>query len=351
MTTAVDEMTERPLVIPILISPPDLYPDSSTLPTLPIQPTHLASWQSSGESSATSTGVPSTFTALASTDNSIWILEERSSGHQAVEVDLWPTSPQPSAYLPSPLLASPSSPRTLASAGLSSPSTYRSRAASTASSTPTTNTARRRVSAFSPPQPPAICITTTSSATPALDTSGTTRLDREELLETLREQKGRDSISSAKGRESHESGRGLGIGGLGRKGLPGALGKDENTAEKSRPVLSRRSSVTTLGTRRDGTKMSHAELQEDVEERAVEAEMERERREDEQESEDKKKVSGAGSHFREMHAAHAPASALLVPSTGRAPKQVILPGPGRGKVVAMVKISAIGSLVVLRSSG
>jgi len=105
--------------------------------------------------------------------------------------------------------------------------------------------------------------------------------------------------------------------------------------------------------KRDGTKMSKAELQEDVEERAVDVEMERERRADEQELEDRKKMLNAGLHHTH-HDHHDHEHAHASEAFGRtiaAPTQIILPVPGRGRIVAVVKATAITSLIVLRSSG
>lgn len=97
--------------------------------------------------------------------------------------------------------------------------------------------------------------------------------------------------------------------------------------------------------------MSKAELQDDVEERAVDAEMERESKADAQESDDLKKILGAGNQHRNNHPAHHHGTTHQVPSSDKSPTQVILPGPGRGTIVAMRKLLQAGSLIVLRSSG
>lgn len=335
------EMRHRPLVYPILFDPPDVVPDSSGIPSIPVEPIHLATWQVSRESSGSrpaQVASRSTFFALAAKSNTIWILEERSRVQTPVEVEV---DEVPS----SPPLASPSSPHTFSSIGLPSPS-RRSRATSSASSTPTSNTTRRRVSAFSPPQPPAICVTTS----PALESASTfARTDREDLLETLREQKGRESLSGTRTRDSHESGRRKVVNGKEDGVSAGDRSRRTSFSRRESPIHSPES----LGMKRDGTKMSKAELQEDVEGRAVDVEMERERRADEQELEDRKKVLDAGLHHTH-HDHHDHEHAHASEAFGRsiaAPTQIILPVPGRGRIAAVVKATAITSLIVLRSSG
>ncbi|RXK36360.1 hypothetical protein M231_06397 [Tremella mesenterica] len=64
--------TRHPLVIPFLLSP-DSPSTSSFLPALPVNPTHLVSW-----SQNTSSG-PSHHLALASSDNTLWVVSLNSS--------------------------------------------------------------------------------------------------------------------------------------------------------------------------------------------------------------------------------------------------------------------------------
>lgn len=382
-------MKLRPLTVPILID--SNYTGSPDQP-LPIQPTLLASWTTPASSPVAG---PSRCIALACPDNTIWIStwpetkKGSSSRSQLPKISLPPSS-NSSAHqqdgTPLSPLRRPASAQRNASyagrardAGSLGVSTPRNRAASSASSV--ASSSKRRVSAFSPPTPaPPQPVSSLSAATASFapptgqDHSSRSSLsERDELLEHLREQRGQDRRS-----EEGPSALGLGIAGLGRRGLPNVHGKEENLESSKGHVsgsMSPRSvrsddSSHTLGnrliSRLRGEDVSERDreraIRERIEEVEVDREMEREVRDQQKEKEDMRKVA-AGEEI--AAARRTPGSGTLGGSTpveeeanGYFPEvspkpvtRVFLPRRSRGKIISICAVQELGILCVLRDNG
>lgn len=380
-------MRPRPLTVPILID--SAYTGSPDQP-LHIQPTHVASWTIPASSPGAG---PSRCIALACPDNTIWFtasLEPKkgsSSRGQLPRISLPPSGDNKSQQDGSPLgpLRRPASAQRNASyAGRSRDtgnlgvSTPRNRAASSASSV--ASASKRRVSAFSPPnpappQPVSSLLAATASFAPPTgpDRSGRSSLsEREELLEHLREQRGQDRRS-----EDSHTGLGLGIAGLGRRGLPNVHGKEENAdsgrghvsgSMSPRSVRSDDSSHTLgnrLISRLRGEDVSERDreraMRERIEEVEVDREMEREVRDQQREKDDMRKVA-AGEEMaaaRRTPGSGTPGTTTPVedadgyfPDTFRKPvNRIILPRRCRGRIVAMRVVQELDVLCVLRDNG
>ncbi|KAK6908897.1 hypothetical protein I203_102903 [Kwoniella mangroviensis CBS 8507] len=356
-------MAENPLKIPILLDPH--LPASPS--SLPISPTHIASWLIP---SSTEAG-PSRRTALACRDNTIWIhttssLLDRQEG-VSPGIAIPSITTQAASSPSSPRRHRPTQQRNLSYSG-------RPRNSSSASSI----TGKRRTSAFSPP-PSALQLPTTtlssvsaSSAGPDQHTHRGSISDRHELRESLEKQKERKDDSS--------SIIGLGIGGIGRRGLVGLHSKEDRTnddndegrsGERSpKSFVSSTSTQTTSNTNRFGlfgrnsvsTEHEHdeesvlggGEDREGMKEIQVDLEMEKETREDKKSSQDRKLIEGLISERSPT------ISTTLPPPIGRKKsvkgkeefvRRIILREVGRGKIVQMKVYEEVGSLVVLRDEG
>lgn len=329
-------MPEVPLVIPFLISP------HTSVSGLPVQPTHVASW------SIPSNAGPSKRIALAGKDNSIWITT-------LPRDPLPPPSPSPSdpplnISQPVPVLLTPTS-------GTSTPTRFkghsheaRPRAPSVTSSIHTTSSAHRhRGSTFSPP-PPALLIPkpTLSSVTAVPETHSHRDSESEhaELLDHLRGQRGPESTHP----EDRGIGLGLGLPGLGRRGLPGVHGKEEHEhsgTTSPRSVVSAESNKTVASRLRGWAKQETVEeegLKERIEEIEVEIEVEKEVLEEQREAEDLKVVEAARGAVTPKE------DSVSAWTDGQLSTRVVLRTPGLGKISCFKVVDDVG-LCVLRDTG
>ncbi|WWD04165.1 hypothetical protein V865_002231 [Kwoniella europaea PYCC6329] len=356
-------MAEKPLKIPILLDPH--LPTSPS--SLPISPTHIASWLTP---SSTEAG-PSRRTALACQDNTIWIhttsslLDRQEVVSPGIAIPSITT--QAASSPSSPRRHRPTQQRNLSYSG-------RPRNSSSASSI----TGKRRTSAFSPP-PSALQLPTTTLSSVSASVAGPDQhthrgsiSDRHELRESLEKQKERKDDSS--------SIIGLGIGGIGRRGLVGLHSKEDRTndnndegrsgATSPKSFVSSTSTETTPNTNRFGffgrnsvsTEHEHddesvlggGEDKEGMKEIQVDLEMEKETREDKKSSQDRKLIE-------DLISERSPTiSTTLPPPIGRKKsgkgkeefvRRIILREVGRGKIVQLKVYEEVDSLVVLRDEG
>ena len=168
-----------------------------------------------------------------------------------------------------------------------------------------------------------------------------------DLREHLREQ----------GKERDEDrGLGLGLVGLGRRGLIGVHGKEDHESGATSPlsaasVESARAVPNRWSWLRGGEgvgKERGKELNEKMEEVEVEREMEREVREEVKESEDRRAVEMAGVKSTPRFPDEAS------PKPNNPPIQamrIILPQPGRGTIACLRVFKEIGLLGILRDEG
>ncbi|WWD20135.1 hypothetical protein CI109_104611 [Kwoniella shandongensis] len=339
-------MAEKPLIIPFLLD--------ASLPSdnaLPVNPTHVVAWVSEPGSSRR--------IALAGNDNTVWIVSNSQAPRPSRTTSqpsssLLPTirTPISPTFPTSPRRARPSHPRNSSYSGPSRP-----RATSSTSSI-ITNSSKRRTSAFSPP-PSArqLPITTLSSATasaapPDVHTHRSSLSDRTDLRDQLREHK-----------ERREEGVvGLGIGAIGRRGLTGVHGKEEQETHSGAASPKSIASATTdsggntsrFGFWRGSNSIDEAsELREQMEEVEVDRAMEKEKLEDQKEREDLKMVEAA--------IERSPTPAMMVDKDqgrhsntseeARKVSRVILASAGRGKIVAMKVFEEVDALCILRDEG
>lgn len=344
-------MKAQPLTIPILVD--GLISQDGALP---VEPKHIASWQSLEPSSSTST--PFRRVAFACPDNTIWIttLPDNPSTSTITRSPDLPQLVVPSNHTNESAggsrtptgsrLSRPIIPRSSSFAG-------RHRASSSASSI-LSATSRRRASALSPPPsatPLAAVSTTTASADPhAGHDHRKSSADRSELLGHLREQRGAGT--------TQDDGRlGLGIAGLGRRGLSGVHSK-EDISQQDGGAVSPRSSKSTESARTISTRLmgwigdekvsnerERKELMERVQEVEVEREMLREVEEDRREEEEEKLIESARR------------TPVGTPTLGRDAevatrvKRIILRQAPRGKIVLLKADEEVGVLIVLRDIG
>ncbi|WVF68617.1 hypothetical protein IAT40_003387 [Kwoniella sp. CBS 6097] len=359
-------MKESSLVIPFLVDAN--LPTSQPELTIPTKSTHIASWTlpSNGDAG------PSRRTALADSQNSIWIITHPEAS-EAIDIKSKP-KPKPkqlfSPEIPSIQTQAASSPTSpILSPRRIRPSTQRNlsysgrpRNTSSASSVLST-TSKRRTSAFSPP-PSALQLPTTtlssataSAAPPDTHTHRGSISDRAELREVLREHRERkdDSTSIV----------GLGIAGIGRRGLTGVHGKEENTDHSGAASPKSAVSTSTEGTARfglfgrnsvstdtDGESERDKQLREQMVEVQVERDMEKERKEDMKEMEDLKVVEAAIERSPTPLARESPSKRRKGnQSSAQAVRRLVLRQAGRGQIVALKVFHDIDSLCVLRDEG
>ncbi|OCF37103.1 hypothetical protein I316_01008 [Kwoniella heveanensis BCC8398] len=364
-------MTETPLVIPFLVDA-DLPTFESDL-VIPARPTHIASWtiDTSGDTTAGS----SRRTALADSENTIWIITEpemnevenenvkpklRPKPKQLFSPELVPSiqtqaASSPTSPVLSPRRLRPSTQRNLSYSG-------RPRNTSSASSV-VSSSSKRRTSAFSPPpsalQLPTATLSsaTASAAPPDAHTHRGSISDRAELREVLREHRER--------RDDSSSIVGLGIAGIGRRGLTGVHGKEENTDHSGAASPKSAVSTSTEGTARfglfgrnsistdtDAESEREKELREQMVEVQVERDMEKERKEDLKEMEDLRVVEAAIERSPTPLASENPAKRHKGNRvSAHATRRLVLRQPGRGKIVALEVLHDIDALCVLRDEG
>nr|XP_019043333.1 hypothetical protein I302_07908 [Kwoniella bestiolae CBS 10118]OCF22263.1 hypothetical protein I302_07908 [Kwoniella bestiolae CBS 10118] len=352
-------MAEKPLKVPILLDPN--LPSSPS--TLPIIPSHIASWLLPSSSSEAG---PSRRTALACADNTIWIhTAPTSTSKENVQ------SPGNIPFITTQAASSPSSPRRnrpTASRNLS----YSGRPRNTSSASSIAG--KRRTSAFSPP-PSALQLPTTtlssvsaSAAGPDQHTHRGSVSDRHDLRESLEKQKER--------REDGSSMIGLGIGGIGRRGLVGLHGREEQDerdrdrsgATSPKSFVSSTSNETTsnrfgffgrnsLSADNDDSEsqVGNRENEEKIKEVQVDLEMEKETREDRKSSQDRRLIENLISERSPTIPSN-----LIPPPTGRKRvkegkgddvQRIVLRDVGKGKIVQMKVFEEVDSLVVLRDEG
>ncbi|KAI9633004.1 uncharacterized protein MKK02DRAFT_40384 [Dioszegia hungarica] len=344
------------------LSIPVLYGAAETEDgSLSIQPTHTASWHSREPS--TSTAGSSRRVAFACADNTIWItsLSGAAASGGPVSPDIG-TDSVPQIVIP-PTRAPSGGSRTPTASRLSRPVVPRSssfagrhRATSSASSI-LSSSSRRRSSALSPPpiaSPIASVSTTTALADPHAGHDHRTSLsDRTDLLGHLREQK-------ASGVTQDDGRLGLGIAGLGRRGLPGVHSKEDiaehsgavspksaKSAESGRTISTRL--MGWMGADENTEEKDRNELMERVAEVEVEREMIREVEEDKREAEDEKIIQEARrTPLRTPRLSSGPEDGTR--RTGRVTR-IVLRETARGKVVQLKVDEDLGVLLVLRDIG
>ena len=164
-----------------------------------------------------------------------------------------------------------------------------------------------------------------------------------ELLDHLREQRGPEA-----GHEEERSTLGLGIAGLGRRGLPGVHGKEDH---EHSGVSSPKSGVSVEVSKAVGGRLRNwtrntvpdEDLQERIQEIEVEREMEREVLEENKEAEDLRLVQEARGPPRLREEVGGLREEVTV--------RVVLRQPGCGKVVSLRTFEEVGLLCVLRDTG
>nr|XP_019009161.1 uncharacterized protein I206_05807 [Kwoniella pini CBS 10737]OCF47942.1 hypothetical protein I206_05807 [Kwoniella pini CBS 10737] len=359
-------MAEKPLRIPFLLDP--LLPLTTPEETLPIKPTHVASWlvPSFDESG------PSRRTALASEENTIWIsiIKEPISREDILSPDIPSIITQAASSNTSPQLGSrrsrPTQNRNLSYSG-------RPRNTSSASSIYSTSSAKgnRRTSAFSPPpsaiQLPTTTLSSISASVATLDKHSHrgSITDRNELRESLEKHKER--------KDDGPSIIGLGIGGITRKGLTGLHGRDaignqdqddKSGATSPKSFMSTSTEGTTNNNSRFGffgrnssstdNELTTEKNEERLEEAKVDLEMEKESREDRKEEQDRKLIedlienqsptptNAHGDHVQQKE--NAVKKEQIV-------KRIVLREAGRGKIVQMSVFEEFDSLIILRDEG
>ncbi|WOO76901.1 WD repeat-containing protein 7 [Vanrija pseudolonga] len=320
-------MTEPPLVIPFL-------PDASVSNGLPVDPVRVAAWVTS-----TASG-PSKRIAIAGKDNSIWVVPS-STHHERV-------SSLPALSLPSPG---------------ETPRTTRPRASSSASSILSHSSALRRV--FSPPaSSPAPPTLLSMDATPAPpdDHAAIPASERAELLDQLK----------AQAEVDERAGLGKGLAALTRRGLPVHGKEEENglggvesprstTSTDSARKASRLSGFFTRTNAEEQDKEAQARAREKLHETAIDREMDRGEAEAAAEAEQVKVVERASASTTLDRTPLASVSRRSVsrqnsgtnsPRLGEGgPVRIVLPYPGRGKIVDLAVLEEVGELVVLRDAG
>lgn len=324
-----------------------------------MQPSHIASWTSHSQNAEAG---PSRHRhiALASRDNTIWIRStlvpsSSPSEKRAAEKDQLPkitTTPDPSS--------SYQSKSTRASLSRRESDSNRPRATSSSASSilTTSSNQRRRISAFSPPTSARQIPTATLTSATVIVSPTEVHSHRDstsplaDLREHLREQKGPDNPDD-------RPSLGLGIAGLGRKGLPGVhgqVGLEHSGVASPKSAISETKSVGSrlrgwIGTGEDdevGKEKEKAELKERIGEIEVEREMEREIMEEDREKVEMRVIEDA-------RRTPTPRTATLeeVPKRdedGLRVRRVVLPRPGFGEVMDMKVVKRVG-LCVLRDIG
>ncbi|ORY34903.1 hypothetical protein BCR39DRAFT_515490 [Naematelia encephala] len=355
-------MREPPLQLPILLDSNLGSPSRSS--AIPVQPSHIAAWT---VPSSTPGAGPSRRVALEGGDNSIWI-HTSPMNHLSSSLDVSPALQQSLPTIlttPDPGSSSDTlSPRLPSRPGASRHASYtgRPRAPSSASSilTTTSSASRRRVSAFSPPpsarqQPTAtLSSVTATNSHPDGGSHRSSSSERVELRDHLREQRRSET-------NDDRSSLGLGIAGLGRRGLSGVHGKDELEAGTSTPrsIVSIDSTITVGSRLRGWTRTSvdkdKDDLKERMEEVEVELEMEKEIRVEEKEKGERKVIEEAIIRTptpREEKGFDLPERRASgdVDWDHVQVKRLVLPDAGKGKVVVMKVLEGAG-LCVLRDQG
>ncbi|EIW71713.1 hypothetical protein TREMEDRAFT_27484 [Tremella mesenterica DSM 1558] len=332
--------TRHPLVIPFLLSPDSS--SSSSLPALPVNPTHLVSW-----SQNTSSG-PSHHLALASSDNTLWVVNLLSppSSSRTIRHDdlLSPPSSSRTIYDDTPSQKrhrNRPSPQRHVSFG-------RPRAPSSASSILTTGS--KRHTAFSPPssatQLPTTCVSTTTAT--ALSPTSSTPIAEEDhahldLLDQLREQRRSEDV------DRHGLGLGLGLGLMSRRLSIQGKEEDGNTSPTS--VVSNDETIVGRIRAWTGTddKSKVDEISDDrLSEAAVDLEMQKERIEGERERDGMKVVEEAQKSPLLRQTSHLDQS---IDEKKRPVRRIVLSQPGRGKIIALKVFEELGLLCVLRDEG
>ncbi|TXT16045.1 hypothetical protein VHUM_00548 [Vanrija humicola] len=309
-------MTEPPLLIPFL-------PDASVSNGLPVDPVRVAAWVTS-----TPAG-PSKRIAIAGKDNSIWVVPSPTH-HEHV-------SSLPAISLPSP-------------AGDTPPRTTRPRASSSASSILSHSSALRRV--FSPPAstpiPPTL-LSTDAAPVPPDSHAAIPASERAELLDQLK----------AHAEVDERAGLGKGLAALTRRGLPVHGKEEENglggvesprstTSTDSTRKASRLSGFFTRSNAEEQDREAQARATEKLHETAIDREMERGEAEAAAEAEQVKAVERASASTT-LDRTPVPKAA---PRSGEGgPVRIVLPYPGRGKIVDLAVLEEVGELVVLRDAG
>jgi hypothetical protein len=337
-------MRRQPLVIPLLLDASEGENDA-----LPIEPIHMASWQSLEPS--TSATPPLRRVALACVDNTIWITSLEPAAHDAS-----PGAPQLVVPTDSAPVAggsrTPTSSRNARPCIPRSSSFVQQHRASSSASSILSSASRRRTSAFSPPPTTALAasVTTTTASADVLAGHEHPQSDRD-LLDHLRQQQG----------ANHDDGRlGLGIAGLGRRGLSGVHSKEEISQSDGGAVSPRSSSGRsadsgrTISTRlkgwvgedeRTGTEKQRKELMERMQEVEVEREMLREVDEERRELEEERSIEMA----KRSH--------VGTPSIGSESRlqgtvrRIVLRSPASGRIVQLKADEPAGILLVLRDIG
>ncbi|WVR08230.1 hypothetical protein IAU60_005277 [Kwoniella sp. DSM 27419] len=354
-------MTEGSLKVPLLLNP-TLPLTTTTIPSIPATPTHIASWLVPSTEGAG----PSRRTALADNDNTVWIVTVSTSrtelpGASASNGLLSPEIPSlhtSSGSEPaSPLYASrkgrPSAQRN---------SSYSGRPRNTSSASSVLSNGRRRTSAFSPPPSALQLPTTTLSAATASAAPADSHThghqgslsERAELLDSLREQRERKDDASSM------VGLGLGLGGIGRRGLTGVHGKEDHVEHSGATSPRSTGSVGTEPTSRFGLfgrgSVSNdddreKELREQMSEIQVDREMEQERKEDQREKEDLRMVEAAIERSpTPMLDYDTRRSSAAEPPTANV-KRLLLRSMGQGKIVQMKVFEDVRVLCILRDEG
>lgn len=348
-------MRTKDLRVPLLFPSGDEKEDA-----LPSRPSQIATWWSCEPSS--SKAGPSRRVALAYPDNTIWITAVPEASSSVTSQTPAPAATLPQIIIPPGLTStSASGSRTPNGSRLSRPPVPRAssfagrhRASSSASSI-LSSSARRRSSALSPPppgQPVAAVSAETASADPHANHDHRTSIsDKAELRGHLREQRGRPSSTQ------DDSRLGLGISGLGRRGLPGVHSKEEiadasgaASPRSTRSTESNRTIKTRLmgwiGGEDGQAEKDRKDLMERVQEVEVEREMAKEVEEDKRELEDEQIINKA-----RRTPTGTPRQDNGEMSAGFRTRRITLPMPWKGKITRLLVDEDSEVLLILRDIG